>query len=84
MALTKEVAIVDMSFQPSDVTVTASETVRWTNKMSMPHTVTADDGSFDSGPLDENQSFSHVFSDAGAFAYHCSIHPFMTGTVIVT
>jgi plastocyanin len=83
MASTKDVAIVDMSFQPAEVSVAAGDTVRWTNMQSMAHTVTADDGSFDSGLLGENQSFSHTFSQPGTFGYHCSIHAFMTGTVDV-
>jgi plastocyanin len=58
--------------------------VTWTNRMSARHTVTADNGEFDSGQLARDQSFSHTFTAAGAVPYHCEIHPFMTGQVTVT
>jgi plastocyanin len=52
--------------------------------MGMQHTVTADDGSFDSGPIAQGETFSQVFNAAGSVGYHCEIHPQMTGTIIVT
>lgn len=77
------VTIVDFAFSPSTMTITAGETVTWTNTGKQPHTVTSDAGLFDSGPLQSGQSFSHTFPSAGSFAYHCAIHPFMTATIIV-
>jgi plastocyanin len=50
---------------------------------SVPHTATADDGSFDTGPLEEGKLKSETFKRAGTFTYHCAIHPSMHGTVEV-
>lgn len=84
MAQDHAVSISDMTFQPGSVTVAAGDTVTWTNKDNMRHTVTADDGSFGtSQPLRQNQTFSHTFDAEGTFPYHCEIHPDMTGEVIV-
>jgi plastocyanin len=82
-----EVAIVDedgRSFEPADVTVAAGETVTWSHEGGLPHTVTAEDGAFDSGDLSGGDTFSHTFEEAGSFPYVCSIHPDMTGTVEVS
>ena len=57
--------------------------VTWSNAGQDPHTVTALDGSFDSGNLDPSDGFSWFFGDAGTFAYVCSLHPWMTGKIIV-
>ncbi len=54
----------------------------WINDDPAPHTVTADDGSFDSRQLDAGASFEVVLDKPGVFAYHCEIHPTMVGTVI--
>jgi plastocyanin len=80
---THNIEITTMSF-PADTPVAAGDTVTWTNRMNAIHTVTADNGEFDSGNLRKDQSFSHTFTSAGAVAYHCEIHPFMTGQVTVT
>lgn len=55
--------------------VQAGTTITWTNSDYEEHTVTADDGSFASGPLGPGQQFSHTFDVAGGFAYHCDYHP---------
>jgi plastocyanin len=78
------VSIPGRSFSPASVTIAVGGTVRWTNSDRDSHTVTADSGSFDSGILAAGGTFSHTFSAAGTFAYHCEIHPDMRGTVIVT
>jgi plastocyanin len=78
------VSIVDFAFQPAQLTVATGTTVQWTNTGSATHTVTADDGSFDSGRLSGGSHFSHTFSAAGTFTYHCSIHPSMQATIVVT
>jgi plastocyanin len=73
-------------FMPSEISVSSSEgnnIVSWTNDDSTEHTVTADDGSFDSGPISPGDTFDNTFDELGDFSYHCSIHPFMTGVVIV-
>jgi plastocyanin len=77
------VSIVDFAFQPASIEVATGGTVTWTNTGQAPHTVTADDGSFDSGTLSPGATFSQTFATAGTFTYHCNIHPQMTATVIV-
>ena len=85
MAETKTVEIKGMKFQPSPITLARGDTVQWTNRDAMAHTVTADNGEFDSGKtLGKGESFSHTFPDAGTFWYHCEIHPSMRGQVVVT
>jgi plastocyanin len=64
--------------------VARGTTVTWTNQDAMAHTVTADDGSWGSGPLGPGTTYSHVFTSPGTYTYHCAFHPFMTGTVMVT
>ena len=69
-------------FEPATVTIQAGGKVTWLNEDSAEHTVTLDDGSFDSGPLGEGKLKSQSFKDAGTFTYH-SEDPAMTGTVEV-
>jgi hypothetical protein len=71
------------AFAPSQIDVLPGETVTWTNMSERTHTVTADDGSFDSGFLSGGDSFKRRFTAPGAYSYHCAIHPFMTGEVDV-
>ena len=79
------VAIENMQFNPASAGIQKGDSVTWTNRMGMPHTVTPDNDEFPgSGPIGPNQTFSHTFADAGTIAYHCEIHPNMTGTVIIT
>jgi LPXTG-motif cell wall-anchored protein len=75
------VAIKDFSFGPSAVTVHVGDTVTWSNQGPSPHTATG--SGFDTGTLNKGQSGSHTFGAAGTFSYHCTIHPFMKGTVTV-
>jgi plastocyanin len=77
------VDIEDFAFSPATIEIEAGTTVTWENYDSAPHTVTADDGSFDSGDLAQDQTFSHTFDQPGTYSYSCTIHPNMTGTVIV-
>ena len=72
------------SFNPEVLNVKVGQKVTWTNNDSYTHTVTGDDGSFDSGNLGAGQSFIFAFSKAGTYTYHCSIHTFMTAKVVVT
>ncbi len=76
------VQIKDFEFTPNTLTIKVGSTVTWTNGGST-HTVTADDGSFDSGQLQNGKSYSRTFDSAGTFTYHCSIHPFMKAQVTV-
>jgi plastocyanin len=78
------VDIAGFAFAPGSIEVVAGTTVTWTNSDAAPHTVTAADGSFDSGELAQGQSYSLTFDTPGSYAYACAIHPQMTGTVVVT
>jgi plastocyanin len=64
-----------MHFYPGGAFVQAGTTITWTNGHYETHTVTADDGSFASGPLEPGQQFSHTFAVAGGVTYHCDYHP---------
>lgn len=75
------VSIANFAFDPAQITVAAGSTVAWTNNDSVPHTVTAQDGAFDSGILDPGASFSWTFAQPGSFAYLCQLHPQMQGSV---
>jgi plastocyanin len=77
------VTIADMAFTPPTITVTVGTAVTWKNNDNMTHTVTADDDSYDSGNIGSGSSFTKTFSTAGTYPYHCSIHPTMTGKVVV-
>ena len=77
------VSIGSASFSPSSITVKTGTTVTWSNSVYELHTVTADDGSFNSGDLDYNKTFSRTFNQAGTFAYHCNHHSGMKGSVVV-
>jgi len=81
-ATTNKVSIVDFAFKPDAVTVKVGTTVTWTNH-GRTHTVTADAGIFDSGPISSGGTFSMTFKKAGTYAYHCSIHPSMVAQVVV-
>ena len=83
MALTHQVEITERAF-PENTPIAKGDTVVWTNRMNMNHTVTADNGEFDSGPFGKDKSFSHAFDTTGSVAYHCEIHGNMTGTVTVS
>lgn len=78
------VRIADFAFAPDSSSVKVGDSVKWTNQGSATHTVTADDGAFDSGNLAGGKAFSFTFDEAGTYAYHCNIHQSMTGTVTVT
>jgi plastocyanin len=77
------VTIQNFSFGPATLDVAVGTTVTWTNKDSTNHTVTANDGSFDSKAISPGATFTQTFATAGTFAYHCSIHSTMTATITV-
>jgi len=78
------VTILNFTYSPTPLNVNIGDTVTWTNKDGASHTVTSDTaGIFDSGSLATNATFSFTFTKAGTFKYHCSIHPLMTGTIVV-
>jgi plastocyanin len=76
------VAIDNFAFSPAALNVKMGQQVTWTNKQGVEHTVTADGGAFDH-PMPSAATFSFTFATAGTVAYHCTIHPFMKGTVVV-
>jgi amicyanin len=78
------VAITDFKFNPATLTVPVGTTVTWTNQDEEPHTLAAKDGSFHSPGMDTHGTYSFTFTTPGSYDYICSIHPFMTGTVVVT
>jgi plastocyanin len=78
-----EVKIDNFSFGPAAITVKAETTVTWINRDDIPHTVVADDKLFKSKVLDTDEKFSYTFSKPGEYPYFCSIHPKMTGKVVV-
>jgi plastocyanin len=80
---TTEVKIDNFSFGPAALTVPVGTTVTWTNRDDIPHTVVSTDGVFKSKVLDTDEKFTYTFSKAGTYPYFCSIHPKMTGKVIV-
>ena len=77
------VRIANLSFGAKEIHVRAGTRVRWVNGDQLQHSVTADDGSFDSGLIDPNQTFERVFDQPGDYPYHCTPHPFMQSQVIV-
>ena len=78
-----QVKIDNFTFGPAALTVPVGATVIWTNRDDIPHTVTAVDKTFKSKVLDTDQSFSFTFTRAGEYPYFCSLHPHMTGKVVV-
>ncbi|MGN6557019.1 MAG: cupredoxin domain-containing protein [Solirubrobacterales bacterium] len=82
-AKAEKVQIVEFSYEPDPVVVQAGGKVIWQNEDTAPHTVTADDGSFDTGIIDKGKLGSATFKEAGTFTYFCEVHPTMHGTVEV-
>jgi plastocyanin len=80
---TMNVKIDNFTFGPAERTVTVGTTITWTNRDDIPHTVVSTDKVFKSRVMDTDESFSFTFSTPGTFPYFCSIHPKMTGTVVV-
>jgi plastocyanin len=78
-----KVKIDNFSFTPSTITVPAGTTVRWTNGDDIPHTVVSNEKTFKSKVLDTDQEFTFTFDKPGTYSYFCSIHPHMTGKVVV-
>jgi plastocyanin len=80
---TAEVKVDNFSFGPATLTVAVGTTVTWTNRDDIPHTVVSTDKVFKSKVLDTDEKFSFTFAKAGTYPYFCSIHPKMTGSVVV-
>lgn len=77
------IGIDNFKFSPDPVTVAAGTPVVWTNQQGVAHTVVADNNQFSSNTLQTGQTFTLKAASPGTYAYHCSIHPFMKGTVVV-
>lgn len=82
-AANAEVKIDNFSFGPQTVTVPVGATVTWTNRDDIPHTVVSTDGVFKSKVRDTDEKFSYTFTKAGTYPYFCSVHPKMTGKIVV-
>ena len=79
---TADVRLDNFSFGPATLTVAVGTTVTWTNRDDIPHTVVSD-GAFKSKAMDTDEKFSYTFAKPGTYSYFCSIHPKMTGKVVV-
>lgn len=77
------VEIEDFAFAPATLTITAGDTVTWTNLDAIAHTATSTSGAFDSGLLDQGESWSMTFTTPGTYDYLCTPHPSMTGRIVV-
>jgi plastocyanin len=82
-AANAEVKIDNFVFGPETITVPVGATVTWTNKDDIPHTTVSTDGVFKSKVMDTDEKFSYTFTKAGTYSYFCSVHPKMTGKVVV-
>jgi plastocyanin len=82
-AATPDVTIDNFSFGPTTLTVASGTRVTWTNRDDIPHTVVSTEGAFKSKAVDTDEKFSYTFAKPGTYSYFCSIHPKMTGKVVV-
>jgi amicyanin len=78
-----EVTIDNFTFSPQTLTIKAGTKVTWTNRDDIPHTVASTTKAFKSPALDTDDSYSFAFTTAGSYEYFCSLHPHMTGTIVV-
>ncbi len=79
------VSIMNFAFSPSTINVKVGDTIVWTNDDSVSHTVTSDTGNeLNSKILSPSSSYSHTFTKAGTYNYHCEVHPKMKGKIIVS
>jgi plastocyanin len=82
-AAAQSVSIVDFAFQQQTLTIAPGDTVTWTNNGAQDHTATSDAGVWDSDTITPTTTFAFTFTQTGSFPYHCTIHPGMTGTIVV-
>jgi plastocyanin len=78
-----EVNIDNFSFGPASLTVAVGTEVTWINRDDIPHSIVSTDGAFKSKVRDTDEKFSYTFTKAGTYPYFCSIHPKMTGKIVV-
>jgi plastocyanin len=79
----KRVAIQALAYSEAMLEIAIGTTIEWKNDDPLPHTITADDSSFDSGLIENGQVWRYTFTRPGTYAFHCTPHPFMKGTVVV-
>ncbi len=77
------VKIDNFSFTPQTLTISVGTAVTWTNRDDIPHTAVSTEGVFKSKVIDTDEKFSYTFTKAGTYSYYCTIHPKMTGKVVV-
>ncbi|VVB71113.1 Halocyanin [uncultured archaeon] len=81
----ESIEISNFAFNPTSISIHSGDTVTWTNKDSVAHTVTSDSGSeLNSDSLSNGASYSHTFTTPGVYTYHCTFHPHMMGSITVT
>ena len=80
---TYDVAIRNFVYSLTITTIKVGDSVKWTNYDVNAHTATADDGSFDTGVLNKDESKTIFFNTIGTYAYHCAYHPWMIGKIVV-
>ncbi len=83
VAATRTVSIADFAFSPRTLTINVGDRVTWTNSDAVGHTATANSGAFDTGNIDQGESATVRFTQAGTYRYICTPHPTMTGTIRV-
>ena len=82
---TDMVTVANYAFSPAAITVKAGTKVTWTQTDAVSHTITSDSGNMlSSSLLARGQTYSYTFTKAGTYTYHCTPHPYMKGTVVVT
>ncbi len=79
----QQVTIDNFSFRPQVLTIKAGTSVTWTNKDDVPHTVVSTTKKFASRVLDTDEKYSFTFNEPGTYEYYCSVHPHMTGKIVV-
>jgi plastocyanin len=80
----EELTVSEFEFHPAEITVPVGTTIKVTNEGPSPHTVTSkESGGFESGTIKQGETKTVTLTEAGTFAYFCSFHPFMTGTITV-
>jgi plastocyanin len=79
------VQIENFTFKPKELQIAVGDIVTWKNTDDVPHTATSKDEAqtFDSGPLDTDETYSFTFTKPGKYAYYCKVHPHMTGVITV-
>ncbi|MBI4453039.1 cupredoxin family copper-binding protein [Candidatus Woesearchaeota archaeon] len=83
VASTEFVEIKNFGFNQATLTVTKGTTVTWSQEDNAKHNVVSDDDYFESPLLEKGEKWSYTFNDAGTYNYHCALHPYMTGTIVV-